>query len=69
MEVRARVVSVIQILKNEQELAWWSRRAREPQEVKKARNEVGLGDHNLDRTLDRNQRTHVGGSKVNLDSG
>ena len=31
--------------------------------------EVGLGDSNPDRTLDRNQRTHVWGSKVNLDSG
>ena len=32
-------------------------------------NKVGLGDSNPDRTLDRNQRTHVGGSKINLDSG
>lgn len=32
-------------------------------------NDVGLGDGNLDRTLYRNQRTHVGGSKANLDLG
>lgn len=63
------MVSIIQILKNEQELAWWSRGATEQQEVKKAMNELGLGDSNLDRTLDKNQRTHVGGSKVHLDSG